>query len=57
MAAQPKEVATDLEFLRYFYENVDVGLGIAAPVVKQAIRDSFEHVMHKQVPEAYDGED
>ena len=48
------KVATELEFLRFFYDEAD--FGPADEDVRESIREDFETKIDKKVPREYRGD-
>ena len=53
MSKKKQEQATELEYLRYFYENVDSALGPASDEIYEIIGEDFEYNTGKKRPEGY----
>lgn len=49
----PKKVATELEFLRWYYEHVDHALGPGSDDVNDALIDDFKEETGKRLPKEY----
>ena len=50
-----KEKATELEFLKWFYQHAD--FGPATGDVVSWMKDQFQLVTRKALPDGYDGEE
>lgn len=48
--------ATEIEFLRFFYDKAGYGFGPADADVYQSIKDEFKWITGKTLPEPYNGE-
>lgn len=53
----PKEKATELEYLKFFYENVKPSLGPADTEIIQSLAKEFKRKTGKDLPDGYSLED